>query len=285
VPKCGGPSSAPPGGRTGDARPSTHTQGVAVILATGQQPIAFYNSSPLHPDGPVAQRIQDVYTPVFWAAVALFVFVGGLIIYSALRFRRKSDDEEPAQVHGNNRLEIAWTIVPFGILFSLFIVTAVNMNFITHAPDGALKVCVLGQRFSWSYYYNTDCGSAVQVKGGENNDTKLSYRNILGKHAASTLMVPAGRPVALEVVSADVNHSFYLPTLGGQINAIPNQLNHMWFQADKVGSYYGQCTELCGDNHYAMEIVVQAVPGDQFKAFVDRMEGNSASTGSSAGGQ
>lgn len=256
-----------------------------MILATGPLPIAFDDSSPLHPAGPVDQHIQTVYTPIFWASLALFVFVAGLIIYSALRFRRKSDDEEPRQVHGNNRLEIAWTVVPFGILFSLFIVTAVNMNFITHAPDGALKVCVLGQRFSWSYYYNTDCGTAVQVKGGENGETKLSYTHILGKRAVSTLKVPAGRPIALEVVSADVNHSFYLPTLGGQINAIPNQLNHMWFQADKAGKYYGQCTELCGDNHYAMEIVVEAVPGDQFQAFLTTLDSKSARADAGAGGQ
>ena len=256
-----------------------------MILAAGPLPIAFDDSSPLHPAGPVDQHIQTVYTPIFWASVALFVFVAGLIIYSALRFRRKSDDEEPAQVHGNNRLEVAWTIVPFLILFSLFIVTAVNMNYITHAPDGAMKVCVLGQRFSWSYYYNTDCGAAVQVKGGENGGTKLGYKKILDKRAVSTLKVPAGMPIALEVVSADVNHSFYVPTLGGQINAIPNQLNHMWFQADKPGKYYGQCTELCGDNHYAMEIVVEAVPADQFQAFLTTLDTNSARAGAGTGGQ
>ena len=280
-----GPCPRPSRGPAGERSHIAHIRGVAPVILAADQFGTTYNSSPLHPDGPVGERIQSVYTPIFWASVALFVFVAGLIIYSALRFRRKSDDEEPSQVHGNNRLEIAWTIVPFGILFTLFIVTAVNMNFITHAPDGALKVCVLGQRFSWSYYYNTDCGAAVQVPGGENHDSKLSYRNILGRKAVSTLTVPAGRPVALEVVSADVNHSFYLPTLGGQINAIPNQLNHMWFQADKAGKYYGQCTELCGDNHYAMEIVVEAVPGDQFKAFLDRMDSNSARAAAGQGGQ
>jgi cytochrome c oxidase subunit 2 len=259
-------------------------RGVAVILAAGQ-PIAYYDSSPLHPGGPVEQRIQDVYTPIFWASVVLFVFVAGLIIYASLRFRRKSDDEEPAQVHGNNRLEITWTLIPFLILGTLFVITAANMGFIRNAPAGALQVCVLGQRFAWSFYYNTDCGTAVQVKGGENGDTKLSYTHILGKRAQSTLEVPAGQPVALEVVSADVNHSFYLPTLGGQINAIPNQQNHMWFQADKVGKYYGQCTELCGENHYAMEIVVQAVPGSQFQAFLAKMDNNSARAGAGAGGQ
>lgn len=255
------------------------------MILAADQPVAFYDSSPLHPAGPVEQHIQTVYTPIFWASVALFVFVAGLIIVGALRFRRKSDDEEPVQIHGNNRLEITWTVVPFLILGSLFVVTAANMSFIRNAPDGSLQVCVLGQRFAWSYYYNTDCGSAVQVAGGENGETKLSYTHILGKKAASVLMVPAGKPVALEVVSADVNHSFYLPTLGGQINAIPNQQNHMWFQADQPGKYYGQCTELCGENHYAMEIVVQAVPSDQFKAYLAKMDGTSARAGAGAGGQ
>jgi cytochrome c oxidase subunit II len=272
-------------GAEGRRSPIDHIGGSRPVILAADQFGTTYDSSPLHPAGPVEGHIQSVYTPIFWASVVIFVIVSAFIIYSALRFRRKSDDEQPAQVHGNNRLEIAWTIVPFVILFSLFIVTAVNMRFITQAPEGALKVCVLGQRFSWSYYYNTDCGTAVQVSGGERHDSKLGYSLILGKKATATLKVPAGRPVALEVVSADVNHSFYLPTLGGQINAIPNQLNHMWFQADRAGKYYGQCTELCGDNHYAMEIVVEAVPGDQFKAFIDTMDGNSARAGTGAGGQ
>jgi cytochrome c oxidase subunit 2 len=97
--------------------------------------------------------------------------------------------------------------------------------------------------------------------------------------------VPAGQPVALEVVSADVNHSFYLPTLSGQVNAIPNQINHMWFQADKPGNYYGQCTELCGEGHALMEIVVKAVPAGQFQAFLEQMDNSSASARTGAGGQ
>jgi cytochrome c oxidase subunit II len=255
-----------------------------VILAAAQF-ASYYDSSPLHPGGPVDAHIQRVYTPIFWASVVLFGFVSLLIIYSALRFRRRSDDEEPAQVHGNNRLEVAWTVVPFVILFGLFIVTAANMGYITTAPANALRVCVVGQRFAWTYYYNTGCGRTVQVKGGENHDTRLGYAGVMGKRAASTLEVPAGQPVALEVVSADVNHSFYLPTLAGQINAIPNQINHMWFQADRPGKYYGQCTELCGDNHYAMEIVVEAVPAGQFQAFLAKMDSSSAGAGTGAGGQ
>jgi cytochrome c oxidase subunit 2 len=255
-----------------------------VILAAAQFG-SYYDSSPLHAGGPVERHIMTVYTPIFWASAALFTFVSLLIIYSALRFRRRRDDEEPTQVHGNNRLEIAWTVVPFLILFSLFIVTAANMGYITHAPATSLRVCVVGQRFAWTYYYNTGCGETVQVKGGENHDTRLGYKGVLGKRATSTLTVPAGRPVALEIVSADVNHSYYLPTLAGQINAIPNQINHMWFQADRPGKYYGECTELCGDNHYAMEIVVEAVPADQFQAFMAKMNTSSASAGAGAGGQ
>jgi cytochrome c oxidase subunit 2 len=268
----------------GGARLAIDNSGDApVILAAAL--LAFYDSSPLHPGGPVDAHIMRVYTPLFWASVALFGFVSLLIIYSALRFRRRSDDEEPTQVHGNNRLEIAWTVVPFIVLFGLFILTASNMGFITTAPANALRVCVVGQRFAWTYYYNTGCGRAVQVKGGENGDTRLGYTGVLGKRATSLLTVPAGQPVALEVVSADVNHSFYLPTLSGQVNAIPNQINHMWFQADKPGNYYGQCTELCGEGHALMEIVVKAVPAGQFQAFLEQMDNSSASARTGAGGQ
>ena len=221
------------------------------------------DTSPLHSGGPVDDKINSVYTPIFWISVVIFFGVALLIIYAALRFRRRSDDEEPVQVHGNNRLELAWTAMPFLILATLFGWTAANMGFITSAPANSMHVCVVGQRFNWSFTYENGCGNAKLARG-ENGDTKYTYPAATGAVTASRLYIPVGKPVALDLVSADVNHSFYIPRLAGQVNAIPGQMNHMWLQADSAGRYYGECTELCGDGHALMELEVDAVPQNQF---------------------
>lgn len=223
----------------------------------------YWQQSPIAPEGPVAQHISNVFWPIFWVSVVIFVGVGGAILYSSLRFRRKLDDEEPVQTHGNNRLEVAWTVAPFAILISLFILTATNMRFIQDPNPGpnALHVCVQGQRFNWSYFYERDCGSARSVANGGRDYTPA--KNLAVPVSASALVVPTGRPIKLQLVSLDVNHSFYIPEISGQVNAIPGQKNEMWFQIDNPGTYHGACTELCGSNHAGMLVIIKAMsPND-----------------------
>jgi len=184
------------------------------------------DTNPNHPAGPVDAAQNDVYFWIFWASVVVFFGVASLIVYSAIRFRRRHEDDEPAQVHGNSRLEIAWTLVPLAILLSLFGYTASKMPFIASAPRGAMNKSVI--------------------------------------ISTTELYIPVGKPVALEVVSSDVNHSFYVPRLAGQVNAIPGQVNHLWLEADAPGIYLGQCTELCGAGHAIMKLAVIALPDGQF---------------------
>ena len=221
------------------------------------------NTDPFQPGGPVGNKINSVYTPIFWISIVIFFGVAAIIVYAALRFRRKSDDEQPSQIHGNNRLELAWTAMPFLILATLFGWTAANMNFITSAPAGSMHICVVGQRYSWTYTYENGCPSGKLVPG-ENGDSKFAYPAAAGAVTTGKLYIPVGKPVALDLVSADVNHSFYIPRLAGQVNAIPGQTNHLWLQADIAGPYYGQCTELCGIGHAFMELEVDAVPQNLF---------------------
>lgn len=241
-----------------------------------------YDSSPLHPVGPVGERINTVYTPLFWASVVVFTLVSLAIIYAALRFRRRADDEEPVQVHGNNRIELAWTLIPFVILVSLFILTASNMHFITSAPADSMHVCVQGQRFNWSYYYEDSCGDP-RTQGTGLTFAPADKSVVKLVTSDSRLYIPVGKPVALEVVSVDVNHSFYVPTLGGQINAIPGQHNHMWIQADEAGTFLGSCTELCGVNHAGMEIKIIALPQDQFDQWLSQQKQKTADASASEG--
>jgi cytochrome c oxidase subunit 2 len=222
----------------------------------------------------VDDRIQMVYTAVFWASVGLGAVVAGLLVYAYFRFRRRSDDDEPLQFHGNARLEIGWTLLPLFVFLSLFALTAANMPFVNDIPAGApMRVTVIGVQFSWSFDYGTtQSGKRVESFG--------------------TLYVPENTEVGLQIVSTDppckrptnpsagrsfaqaiaaegcgVNHSFYVPSLAGQMNAIPGQVNTMWLDARR-GTYYGQCTELCGIGHAQMTYTIVALPNNQFQSCV-----------------
>jgi cytochrome c oxidase subunit II len=246
--------------------------------------------------GTISDRALGVYTAVFWASVVLGVIVTALLLYAFVKFRRRSDADDPPQFHGNTRLEIAWTLVPLATFLSLFGLTAANMPFINNIHDGTqYTVTVIGQQFSWTFDYQgqkTTSGNDVQ--------------------SFTTLYVPANVAVNLQVVSTDppcvikpiitssspdvatraaalrqkvnsgtsiadaisdqgcgVNHSFYVPSLAGQVNAIPGQTNHLWLEA-RLGHYYGQCTELCGTGHATMLLEVVAMSQAQFDKWLQQ---------------
>jgi cytochrome c oxidase subunit 2 len=206
--------------------------------------------SPFCGSGPVNGSELTVYTAVFWSSIVLGAFVAGLLVYAFFRFRRKRDDEEPRQVHGNSRLELTWTSVPFIILAGLFVLSAVSLVFINNvnaAPNSANQVNdkVLGEQWAWV----------------------VTYPN--GRQTIDTMYVPVGAPVNLSITSKDVIHSLFIPELMGQKNAVPGLTNTAWLQADQPGVWYGQCTELCGTGHYSMKITVIALTPANYDACVD----------------
>jgi cytochrome c oxidase subunit 2 len=230
--------------------------------------VAFVDVSPLHPQGPVGQHINDVFWPLFWVSVVITAGVSLAILYSAVKFRRKHDDEEPAQTHGNNKLELGWTVIPFIILVSLFGLTAANMSVIASAPSGSTTIKVTGVRFYWQFDYGV-----TKADGKELTTIKDFY-------------VPVGTPIVLEIHSTDVNHSLFMPHINGQMNAIPGQVNHTWMQIDKPGDYIGACTELCGDGHWLMDFTVHALSQADYQAWLSKQTASTASAaGAGAGGQ
>ena len=251
------------------------------ILADCAAPY-WCNNQPFQPHGTVADRIHSVFLPMFIVSFIVWLAVTIAILYAAFRFRRKHDDEEPAQVHGNNRLEVAWTIAPFAILIALFINTAINMPFINNvnAKDASssgfqtMAVCTQGERFLWKYFYYDDAKlssdtqdscTAHEVKDATG---KASYAPKASDHVVQTsykLVVPVKTDVKLTIVSIDVNHSFYVPSIAGQVNAIPGQVNDLWFEADDPGVYHGSCLELCGDGHASMLIEVDALSQSDYQ--------------------
>jgi cytochrome c oxidase subunit 2 len=184
-----------------------------------------------------ADAIAGLSVLVFGMTGAIFVVVCGLLIYAIVRFRRTHDEaHEPAQVYGSNQVELAWTVVPMLIVVVLFLATARVITRVQEAgrPDDALQVVAVGHQFWWEYRYP---GSDVVT--------------------ANELHVPmseAGHPAPtfITLLSADADHSFWVPRLAGKTDLIPNRINSTWIEPTETGLYLGQCAQYCGTQHAKM---------------------------------
>ena len=206
------------------------------------------NLSIFDPVSPAATPIRDLFMLVFGVIGIIFVVTEGALIWSIIRYRAKGDETtEPPQIYGSNPIELAWTVIPIIIVFTLFLVTTRTIYSLDmqEAPEGALKVKATGHQWWWEFEYED-----------------------LGITTAGELHVPKGVPVFVELRSADVNHSFWVPRLAGKIDCIPNRENHLWFQADEIGTWYGQCAEFCGTQHAKMLIRVISENEDDFDSWV-----------------
>ena len=224
----------------------------------------------LKPQGPTAREEKNLFVPVFWVAVAVFIVVQGGILYIAIRFRhRKGEDRMPKQTHGNTRLEIGWTIVP-ALILAVVMVPTVSMiwDLAKPADPGALNVTVEGYQWWWGFQY-TDA------------DMKVGYGDKGPVTVADVLVVPAGREVYLTLQSAggliggtpyqrdyQVIHSFWIPELFGKQDVVPGRQNHITFSADHPGTFTGQCAEFCGLEHARMKVRVVALDQQDWDAWV-----------------
>jgi cytochrome c oxidase subunit 2 len=207
----------------------------------------------LNPAGPEAQKIDDLFWLVFWIAAGIFFLVEGALIFAAIRFRRRRDEEgEVKQVHGNVRLEVVWTIIPAVILAAVAVPTVATIFDLRSEPDpgeNALVVNVIGHQWWWEFEYPE-----------------------YGIETANEMHIPAGRTVYLNITSADVIHSFWVPQLNGKRDAVPGRVNHLTIVADEPGLYRGQCAEFCGLAHADMRHRIYAQTEADFDAWVARQQ-------------
>jgi cytochrome c oxidase subunit 2 len=185
---------------------------------------------------------------------AIFLVVSGLLLYSIVRFRARPDDEprEPAQLYGSNPIEFAWTAIPLLIVFVLVLTTVRTIYDVQAAaePPGAIHVRVIGHQWWWEFRYPD-----------------------LGIVTANELHVPLSDPAHptptwMELESADVAHSFWVPRLAGKTDLIPNKINTMWIDPHQAGIYLGNCAEFCGTEHAMMLIRVVVEPRPVFDHWV-----------------
>ena len=197
---------------------------VAVVLLS-----ACIQDSPLDsldPQGPFAQTIDNLFWVTFWIATGIFVLVEGGILLAVFVFREKPDSKEPRQIHGNTRLEVAWTVIPALILAGIAVPTVRTVFDLTECGAGAMPIEVIGHQWWFEYRYPES-----------------------GVISANVLVIPAGQEVCLTMTSDDVIHNYWIPKLNGKRYLVPGEETLLRLQADEPGEYWGQCGEFCGLSH------------------------------------
>jgi cytochrome c oxidase subunit 2 len=280
-------------------RRSRHLLLTLLVVVTGALVLAPIASadlwSPESGGSPNADDIDWLYKCTFAVAIIVFLGVEGVLLYSVFKFKARKG-AVAAQIRGNTRLEIGWTVGAAVILVVLATLTFVKLDDIRNPPDSSpdglqladtsrrlpptgksLNICVNGQQYIWRYTYADDCGT------GKNLGAPFSYEE---------MVVPVNTTVTLDIDAQDVAHSWWIPKLGGKFDAIPGYTNHTWFKvpgkfAGKPGGtvFFGQCAELCGRNHANMTARVRAVSVQEYQAWLEQRKADIKAAESAAAQQ
>jgi cytochrome c oxidase subunit II len=242
--------------------------------------LAFF--TPQSGGSPNADSIDSLYKITLYVALVVFVLVEGALGYALYRFRARKG-AVAAQIRGNTRLEVGWTVGATVILLALAVLTFAKLSSIqdpaNSGPEGStlvsdhgarlyasnepklppngrsLKITVVGRQFVWQYVYP----GANEANEADGLGAPYSYEE---------MVVPTNTTVTLDIVSTDVVHSWWVPQLGGKFQAVPGYHNYTWFKIEKPGIYRGQCSLICGRGHARMIATVKAVPPAQFEAWL-----------------
>jgi cytochrome c oxidase subunit II len=216
------------------------------------------STSIFSPTSTPADSIFRLSLLVLAVSAVIFVTVAGLLLYSAIKFRRKAGDDgrEPPQIYGSNQLELAWTVIPVLIVVVLFLSSARVIHEVQDArqPASAIQVTVVGHQFWWEFRYTQ-----------------------YGFVTANELHVPVSdpkepAPTFLTLLSADTDHAFWVPRLAGKTDLIPNHPNTMWIDPHQTGVYLGQCAQYCGTQHAKMLLRVYVQPRADFDRWVQAQQ-------------
>lgn len=224
----------------------------AVLLALATAGVAGAANggfTPVQPASPNAVHIQHVYYLILGFTAAIFVLVESLLVVFVWKYRSRGRARavEGAQVHGHTRLELMWTAGPVLILAIIAAFVFYQLPNVDSAPAAIdpIHITIEGHQYYWQFDYPN------------------------GARSIGTLHVPVGAVVDLSVVSPDVIHSWWIPALGGKLQAIPGRTNHTWFQAKSMGTWEGQCAQLCGVFHASMRGAVQSESQQAYRHYVD----------------
>ncbi|MCK8783216.1 cytochrome c oxidase subunit II [Roseomonas sp. NAR14] len=215
--------------------------------------------------GTIKEAIHGFNDLVLWIIIPITIFVFALLAYVVWRFRA-SVNPTPSRTSHHTYLEIAWTVVPVLILIVIAIPSFRLIYFQDRTRDADLTIGVQGRQWYWHYAYPDQGNFAFDSRPVPAEEIRgAQLRNL---EVDEPLVVPVGKNIRVLTTGQDVIHSFFIPSLGVQRYTIPGRTIETWFRADHVGTFYGQCNQICGTNHWFMPIVVRAVPQEEFDAWV-----------------
>ncbi len=226
-----------------------------VLVGLGVLALAGCAGGQPEPISKQGEGAQNIYMLIFWTSVAVFVIVETAILWCAIKYRKRKDDDGslPVQYLGNNKIELIWTIIPLIIVTVIFVFSfreLTQLQAIAEEPD--LELDIEGFQWQWRFSYPDE---AVEVVG------------TLGQEPP-TMVVPVNRTINISLRSEDVIHSFYIPQTLYKLDAIPGQTNEYSIEFTKTGRFTGQCAELCGLSHSQMTFWVEVVEEDAFDDFI-----------------
>lgn len=217
------------------------------------------HQSTINVAGPVARSQLEVFYVTCWVTLVIFILVGSVLAYATLKFRAKTEAEEkavpPEQGHGNPLIELGLIAASVLALVIIAIPTLKGIWYTYDVPEDrkadTYEITATGYQWWFKFEYPSEqiAGSGALTTGNE-------------------LVIPAGRPVRVNVRTIDVIHSFWVPKLAGKVDMMPNRANFLWLQADEPGYFWGQCAEYCGDSHAVMRFRVIALSPKDFADWV-----------------
>jgi cytochrome c oxidase subunit 2 len=215
---------------------------------------------------PVMSQIEDFHRLLLYIITAICVFVAILLIWVMLRYNQRANPT-PSKTQHNTLIEVIWTIVPVIILVLIAIPSFRLLYFEAGIPKPDVTIQAIGRQWYWTYAFPKNGG--FQFDSNMLKDEAAAQKGeprLLG--VDNPIYVPVNKVVEVETTASDVIHSWAVPAFGVKMDAIPGHLNHTWFKATRLGTYYGQCSELCGANHAFMPIEVKVVTQPEYEAWL-----------------
>ena len=247
---------------------------VGAAWAASQSALADYAYNLQPPVSQVARDVFHLHNLIMLVCVGIFIVVFGAMFYSLFK-HRKSVGHKAAHFHENTTVEIIWTVIPFVILVGMAYPAAKVVIEMKDTSNPDMTVKITGYQWKWGYdylndgvhFYSTLATPREQIDGTAAKDAHYLLE------VDEPMVVPVGKRIRLLVTANDVIHSWWVPAFGVKQDGIPGFIRDSWFKADKIGTYRGQCAELCGKDHGFMPIVVKVVSEEDYKAWVAKKKG------------
>lgn len=218
---------------------------------------------------PIMERVTSFHNLLLWIITLICLLVLALLVYACVRFRESRNPVPSKRTH-NTLLEVVWTAVPVLVLVIMAVPSFKLLYFQEVQPETEMTIKAVGHQWYWSYEYPDNGNFGFDALMIPDEDIQPGQHRLL--ETDNRVVVPVGTNIRIQITAADVLHSWAMPSMGVKVDAVPGRLNELWINVNEAGTYYGQCSELCGVYHGFMPITIEAVAPERFQAWVEEAQ-------------